>query len=148
MSFAIGRYVLLPLMLVFAISAAHSAEEQKLVVDGMEIFYGILSEERVHADEDSSFTHRGLLRKHRRHLTVALFDAETKQRISDATINATVTPLGLAPTRKRLKQVRINEAVTYDHFFEFPPDSSPFRIVLKIDRPNQPTHSTTFEYRP
>jgi len=144
----VARYLLLPLVLGFFMPAASSGAEQKLTVDGMEVYYGIKSVNAKRTEEDTSSMHKGLVRKHRRHLTVALIDAKTQQHISDATIDATVTPLGLGATKKRLKPIRVNENVTYDNFFELPPDSAPFRIVLTIDRPHHSTQNAAFEYRP
>jgi hypothetical protein len=66
---------------------------------------------------------------------------------SDATVDATVTPLGLAPTGKRLEPMLINQTTTYGNFFDFPPSSGPFHIEVNITRPNLPVHSVVqFEY--
>lgn len=144
------RHFLVPLVIGFCVASAPNAAEQKLTVDDTEVYYGIVPAEIVkkHPDKDSSSMHGKRTRQNYRHLVVALFDAKSGERVSDASVAATVTPLGLAPARKQLEQMRIDETVTYGNFFEFSPDSSPFRIELKIVRPNRPTHSVSFEYRP
>lgn len=150
MIFAVMRYLLLSIALGLVMVSASGAAEQKLMVDGMEVFYGIVPLEIVKktADKHGSDMHGRRSRKNFRHLVVTLVDGESGQRIADATIDATVTPLGLASKEKRLEPMRIDQTITYGNFFEFPADSAPFRIVLKITRPNRPTHSAAFEYRP
>ena len=84
------------------------------------------------------------------HLVVSIADANTGERIIDASVIATVTPLGMGPTRKKLEQMRINDIITYGNFFNFPASSAPFRIVLAITRPSMPVHgpvTAEFEYR-
>jgi hypothetical protein len=82
------------------------------------------------------------------HLTVALFDDKTGQRIVDATVDTAVTPLGLASTRKRLEPMIINRTTSYGNFFDFPLGSGPFRIEFNIKRPKMPAPSVVeFEYK-
>ncbi len=50
------------------------------------------------------------------HLTVAVFDAATGQRLSDATVTATVGEVGLAGTTTALEPMHIADTVTYGGF--------------------------------
>lgn len=137
----------------FLVPQAHAAE-QKLVVDTMEVFYGFVPAQIVaqqaerNAEKGSSPMHKGRPRKNFRHLVVALFDQATGQRIADATVDATITPLGLGSTRKRLDPMHINDTVTYGNFFNLPAEDGPFRVVLSIARPGRPARDAAFEYRP
>lgn len=141
--------ILITLALWLASTFPASAAEQRKMVDGMEIYYGVVPAEVISnqsATHDPKM-HRGQTGSH--HLVVALFDAKTGQRISDATVDATVTPLGLAATGKRLEPMLINQTTTYGNFFDFPSGSGPFHITLNITRPNLPLHSVAkFEYWP
>ncbi|NDP48354.1 MAG: hypothetical protein GZ085_08175 [Sulfuriferula multivorans] len=129
-----------------------SAAELSMTVDGMEIYYGVVPAEviRKQTEKHDPKMHPGRwLRTGSHHLTVALFDAKTGQRITDARVDATVTPLGLAATKRRLEPMLIDQVTSYGAFFNFPPSSSPFRIVLNITRKNPPVRSVAeFEYRP
>lgn len=150
MNCVVIRRPLVAVALSLATALAGSAAEQKLTIDDMEVFYGIMPAEIVRQTpvQGSGVRHRGRGHKNARHLIVALFDAGTKQRIADASIVASVTSLGLASDEKRLEPMRIDGTVTYGNFFDFPADSGPYRIVLTIARPHSPNHSATFEYRP
>lgn len=79
------------------------------------------------------------------HLVVALFDKVTGERISDATVNATVT--GPGPTSrshrevKPLQELTVNNTVTYGNYFDMPWRGR-YRIDLSITRGDtaKPTH--------
>lgn len=131
-----------------------SAAGQGKTVDGMEIFYGVVPAEVIAkpTDKHDAKMHGGRLsKKGSHHLVVSLADAKSGNRIEDAAVVATVTPLGMAPIEKSLEAMRINDTTTYGNYFDFPASSGPFRIALKITRPSVPEHNavrTEFEYRP
>ena len=56
--------------------------------------------------------HSGRDRKNFCHLVVALYDAQSGQRMTDVSIDATVTALGLAQPVKRLESMRIEDTIT------------------------------------
>ncbi len=123
-------------------------------VNGMDVFYGVVPAELIKNQAD---VHDPKMHGGKRpgggvqHLVVSVLDSTTGKHIGDATVIAIVTPLGLASQEKRLDPMEINQTVTYGNFFDFPPSSAPFRIVLKIARPNIPTHNPStveFEYTP
>lgn len=148
MAYTVMRYLLPPIALGFGLLTSGHAADQKLTVEDVDVFYGVVPVELVQkqAEKNAPAMHEGRVRKNFRHLVVALYDVKTGKRISDATVDATVTPLGLAPSAKRLQPMHINDTVTFGNFFEFPPDGA--RVDLKIARPNRPAHSTGFDYRP
>jgi hypothetical protein len=51
------------------------------------------------------------------HVFVAVFDAETGERIEDADAEARVAPLGLGPVTRPLEPMVIAETITYGNFF-------------------------------
>jgi hypothetical protein len=148
-----NRCTLLALALA-AIAPTVLADGSGKTVDGIEIFYGVVPAQviaRPTDQHDPKMHSRRFFGRGSHHLVVSLSDAKSGQRISDATVMATVTPLGLASTEKRLEPMLINETTTYGNFFDFPANSAPFRIALKITRPTIPAHNTVvaeFEYRP
>lgn len=147
------RSVLTLALLSTSIASASTAGPGK-TVDGMEIFYGVVPAQviaRQTGKHDPKMHGRKWLSTGSHHLVVSLSDVKTGERIEDATVTATVTPLGMAPTEKRLEPMLIDQTTTYGNFFDFPASSAPFRIALKITRPTIPAHNavvTEFEYRP
>jgi hypothetical protein len=65
---------------------------------------------------------------------VAIFDAASNARISDAKVTAQVSGIGLSGSSKTLETMQINQTTTYGAFFNLPgPDL--YTIKLTIDRP-------------
>lgn len=149
MNGTIRRHYLVPLALVAAAMARAYGADQRLTVDGLEVFYGIVPTAVVRHDANQHDfpSHSGSQRRNARHLLIALYDAQSGRRIEDATVVASVTPLGMAAEQKPLSPMRIDGIVTFGNFFDFPAGSGPFRIELRVGRPCQPFHTTTFEYR-
>ncbi len=151
---AFNRRRLLALAFIFAAQGPAGAAGPGKTVDGMEVFYGVVPAEVIgkRADIHDARMHGSKrLGADAQHLVVSVLDAKTGQHIDNATVVATVTPLGMAPQEKRLEPMQINQTVTYGNFFDFPPSSAPFRIAVKITRPNVATHNppvAEFEYTP
>jgi len=70
---------------------------------------------------------------HQYHLVVAVFDADTGERISDASVAAQVSGLGLVGPEKALEPMSIAETITYGAYFELP-GADRYKIVLTIGR--------------
>lgn len=82
------------------------------------------------------------------HLVITLYDVKTSERINDAKVTATVTPLGLAPETKTLEVMKINNTISYGNYFGMSPGNAPYRVELSIKRPTDHVSVTTeFEYR-
>lgn len=144
-------HFLLPALLFLAPGGAPvHAQGASQTVGGMEVSYGVMPAKKADrsADDDGKM-HRGRgLFKRSHHLVVSLTDAATGKRIEDAKVVATVTPLGLAASRKRLKPMKVDDLVSYGNFFDFPPESAPYRISLSITRPAMKTPVTAeFQHR-
>jgi hypothetical protein len=77
------------------------------------------------------------------HLTVAVFDAATGQRISDATVSATVGEVGLAGPTTTLEPMHIADTVTYGGFVVM---RTMARYDLRIDVTRPMRSPTTFHF--
>ncbi len=62
---------------------------------------------------------------------VALYDAETAVRITDAEVTATVRPVGLSGTTKKLEPFMVSDAMTYCNYFNMPVYGE-YRIKIEI----------------
>ena len=67
------------------------------------------------------------------HVMAALFDAASGNRIENATVEARVTPLGLAGVTRRLEAMQIAGTVTYGNYFTIRANE-PYRILVSITR--------------
>jgi len=85
--------------------------------------------------------------KHVHHLLVALFDAATNQRITDAAVAARIAESGLGSETLTLEPFDAGGDITFGNYFEF--DSAvPYRVEIDIVRPGGVAPITTqFEYR-
>lgn len=68
------------------------------------------------------------------HLVAALFDASSSARIVDATVKATVAPLGLTGETRLLEAMRIDDTVSYGGFFTLA-ERGRYTIRLEVIRP-------------
>lgn|GEM_PF-3583045 len=66
-------------------------------------------------------------------VTVALTDRSDGTRIEDATVNASVGPLGLTSTDRVLKPASFGGAVTYGNYFRMP-DTGIYEIAIRVAR--------------
>ena len=103
-------------------------------IDGIDIYMGI-----THADwpsQDLSAQKMAMihgLKGKKHHITVALFDDKTGQRITDARVVAVIGEMGLSSNRKSLKQEKFGTAVSYGRDFYLSKEG-PYWIDLKIKR--------------
>lgn len=134
-------------------AAAQGVPEQRVVVDNTEVYYGVVPAEIVRAQQGREGKGLGIVdrlrkRRHQKHVVVALFDTQSGERIVDARVAATVTPLGMGARREQLKPIRLGEVTSYGAFFEFPPGSAPYKIELQVTRAGHPPATVTFNYSP
>jgi hypothetical protein len=116
-----------------------SDTESGYVVDhGIAIYYATIPAEiiRGHAKEHPEATmHGGIPRsRHAYHVMVALFDAQSLQRITDADVTALVAEVGFAGEQKKLEKFTVADAVTYGNYFEMWPNSI-YRIKVIVRAP-------------
>ncbi len=121
-----------------AVPADHSAQHK--VVDGVEIYVGIVPAEMVQGhpkEHPESEMHGGIpAGKYRYHVAVALFDQASGKRITGAEVKAKVGEPGYTGPQKRLESMLINSTVSYGNYFILGPAS--YRIEMQIRRPGVP----------
>jgi len=136
------------LLFVPAAFAADNAA-QRIRADGLLVDWGVISAESVEGNPEINYEVVGSI-KDKYHLVVAVFDANTGQRITNAQISAKVRHFGkLRPEEKALHTLRVNGAdMSYGNYFEMPP-SRTNTITLAILGPGAPQPVTVkFKYKP
>ena len=142
MSERIIRYLYATLLLVAVAAwsqpAASDTVDDTKTVGGIKFYLGLLPSEMVigHPKEHSESTMHGgaSTRSGQYHVVVALFDAATEQRITDADVRARVTPLGMGGEEKVLEPMPLGAAPSYGNYFAMP-GKGPFRIAVRVRRP-------------
>lgn len=137
----------------FAKSAEAKAEESK-TVGGLTVYLGVVPAEVVkgpgpHSAEQPM--HGGTPRgTHEYHIVVAVYDAVSNMRITDATVTAKVSGLGLAGPQKTLEQMKVpgsiadGDNITYGAFFNLTSDI--YTIRLSVQRTGKQPVILDFKY--
>ena len=119
-------------------------------VNGVTIYLGIIPSEIVRghpAEHPESSMHGSPKGLDLRHLVVALFDANTTERITDAEVSARVEQLGLTADHKDLGPMQIAGTISYGNFFRMPRKGLyKIRIVVKRKGVDHPI-KFSFEYQ-
>lgn len=106
--------------------------------DGLTVYLGVVPAEMVKGPSPQSGEppmHGGGPRHgHQYHVVAAIFDAASNTRVSDATVTAQVSGLGLAGSSKGLEPMKIADTITYGGFFDLP-GADIYTIRLTIRRP-------------
>lgn len=137
------------LVLATLATASVAAEPgQYRKVDGLALYLGVLPAELVrgHGSKDEAMhgaTPRG---KHLYHIVVAVFDAASGQRVTDAEVTARVSGLGLAGREKPLQKMEIADTVSFGNYFDLSGGGGPYRIDVRVRRPGAKVVSTDFQY--
>lgn len=82
---------------------------------------------------------------HEYHVVAAIFDAATGTRVSDASVSAQLSGVGLSGGRKSLELMQISGTTTYGAFFSLP-GRDLYTIRLAIMRPGI-TQPVTIDFR-
>ncbi len=118
--------------LVTASAAAAAADsERHQRVDGMDVYLGVMPSQMTMDHPGMHSMERGM--SHRYHVLVALFDSGTGKRITDATVKATVSALGLATTEQQLEPMHMGGVLSYGDYFQMS-DPGRHRILIEIQR--------------
>jgi hypothetical protein len=124
-------------MLLSAVAASAMAQDHK-VVEGVSIYLGIVPARMIldHPEGHPEFKmHGGVpLGSGQYHVMVALFDANTGERITDATVTGRVFAGKPAGPEKTLGAMDIANSVTYGNYFAMNA-SGPYKVVVHIYRP-------------
>lgn len=131
-------FALLALMgfLLGALSPVEAQEASQSVTDhGLTIYYGVIpaeiAEGVVRRESEPNMHGAPAAAPHAQHLVVAIFNAVTGERVTDAVVNAQISVLGHQLPEKTLEPMKIADTVTYGNFFDL---SRPgvYRIRLSI----------------
>ncbi|MCH7887912.1 MAG: hypothetical protein IIA00_01390 [Proteobacteria bacterium] len=132
-----------------AVSAGHP--ERYVTVDGVRVHLGIIPAEKLRLDADHFGEHNLQCPPPRArnsyHVLVALFDASSGERITDAEVKTRISPLGLVGPRKHLHPVSVADAVTYCNYFDLSPMETYFIEVEIQRRDATDVIRATFEYK-
>ena len=119
--------------------AAAADNGQYRTADGLAVYLGVVPAEIVKGPPPHSGERpmHGRIPKgpHEYHIVVAIFDTATGARLSDATVTAQISGLGLYGAQKRLESMDISNTTTYGGFFDLP-GRDLYIIKLTIQRPD------------
>lgn len=144
-SFA-GWLAVAALVTVANVGDANAASERSQTANGLVFYYGVVPAEVVrghppkHAERAMHGGGDGW------HIVLAIFDAETGVRVTEADVQATVSMGGVVRWSKPLEPMPIAGAMTFGNYF---PLSSPgsYRIRFTVDRERCATATATFEFK-
>ena len=109
---------------------------------GMEIFYGVIPSPIIlgHPEHHDERTMHGGVPPGgmHYHLVVTLFDAQSKQRIVDARVQASITGGHMPVQRKALEPMVFAGATAYGNYFRFKP-AMRVHVGLEVQRPGTPS---------
>jgi hypothetical protein len=121
------------------VSNTTAADDQDYkVVGGLAIYLGVMPAQiaKGHAPgHPERAMHGGPPRgQHQYHFVAAIFDDASKTRISDATVTAQISGLGLAGPRWKLEPMELSGTMTYGGFFNLP-GRDLYTVRLTVERP-------------
>lgn len=145
---AVTLIAMLPGLVKPAVAASDSALSR--TVDGMTIYIGVIPSEIAakHLPSHQEAQMHGGRRSGDRfqHLIVAVYDAKTNQRITDAKVTASVADPGITDKEKPLEPMTIADTLSYGNYFSMTPKGR-YLITVSVRRPgvHQPTRAQ-FDY--
>ena len=145
---AVTLVAMLPGLVAPAVAASDSGLSR--TVDGMTIYIGVIPSEiaaKHLPSHQEALMHGGTRSGDRfQHLVVAVYDAKTNQRISDAKVTASVADLGVTAEEKLLEPMTIADTLSYGNYFSMTPKRH-YVITVSVRRPgvHQPTQAQ-FDY--
>lgn len=105
--------------------------------DGVSVYLGVVPAEIVKghpSGHPERAMHGGVPKgQHEYHVVAAIFDTATGARISNATVTAQVSGLGLAGPKKPLEPMQIAGTTTFGNFFNLP-GRDVYTVKLTIER--------------
>lgn len=117
-----------------------AAGQDYQIVEGMTVYLGVVSASVIRAhpnDYPADVSGTAPSGAEQRYVTIALFDAKSGQRITDAAVTARVAGTTQASAEKSLKSVAVAGSLTYGDFFPMA-SGSPYKITVRIHRPGLP----------
>lgn len=103
-------------------------------VGGLTVYFGVIPAEVLQGHSMHGGTPAGV---HQYHFVAAIFDAASGARVTDATVTAKISGLGLSGVEKEFEPMNIGNAITFGGFFDLP-GADLYAIRLMIRRPGSP----------
>ena len=136
---------MLATFLIGMFTVAHADDLTRTVTaHGLTVHYGVIPSSKLGEAGSRAASNVTAASPNKYHLTVAIFDAATGRRVSDATVLASVkgprahdTHFHAKPVEKRLDAVKVGSAVTYGNDFEMP-WSGIYHVDLTVTQKDQP----------
>lgn len=126
------------LLLALVLPLSHAADGQYKMVDGLSVYVGLLPAEMLlghpkghHEREMHGGVPAGI---NRYHVVVALFDAASGKRITDASVKIAGAGIGMASAWTKAEPMLINSVTTYGAYVTLP-GPGPYRIQVEVQRP-------------
>jgi hypothetical protein len=143
----IAAVLLATAVVAFGPASAASGGETKSA-GGLTVYLGVVPAELVKGPGPHSAErpmHGGSPRgSHEHHIVVAVYDSATNARITDATVTAKVSGLGLSGPQKTLEPMKIADTTTYGAFFNLTADL--YTIKVTVQRPGSQPVVLDFKY--
>jgi hypothetical protein len=131
------------MVMVGFVASSTMAEDTELhqVVDGIAIYFGVLPTEMIRGHPKAhpeSQMHGGIPTDRRYHLTVAIFEDSSGERITNAKVTVNVVGSRGNVVRKALEAMTIAGTRSYGNYIMMP-GAGPYRIEVQIRRLESPT---------
>ena len=118
---------------------------------GLTVYLGVVPAEIVKGPGPHSAErpmHGGSPRgRHEHHIVVAVYDTVSKVRITNATVSAKVSGLGLSGPRKTLEPMTVADTVTYGAFFDMTADLYTIRVTVQRPGSQPAVFDFKFDHR-
>ncbi len=134
--------------LLTGIANAQAIHPARDTSQGVVFHFGVVPAEIVQA-HPSEHPERGMhggATKGQKHVVLAVFDAATEERISQAEVQATLTLMGGSGVTKRLQPMTVADQPSFGGFFSMVPRAV-YRIRFEVKRPGRVPAFAEFEYR-
>ena len=122
-------------------------DSNRKIVDGMEVYFGIVSAESLKGSKEAKL-HGGIpAGKDYYHVNISLFDAKTRAAIGDAHVEVQVSEPVSGGETKKLDAVTIGSTRSYGHYFRLA-SKNPYIVTVRIQRPGMPRAlEAKFDYK-
>ena len=127
-----------------SIMAEHAERHQ--TVNGLSVYFGVIPAQLIVGHGSMHRSTDMIHGKHTYHILVALFDNKSGERITDAKMKATVTPLGMKGLSKKLEPMH-GDLISYGNYFTMSEVTS-YTIKVEIRRTDNEVKSIAhFTYK-
>ena len=134
---AIAAAIIITSMVAASAGLTQPVDDYVRTAGGLTVYLGVIPAEIVKGHQTM---HGGAARgPHEYHIVAAIFDAASAARISDATVTAKVSGLGLSGSEQALEPMSIANTITFGGFFNLPgPDLYTIRVAVRRPGSQQP----------